>query len=258
MSIIEPEYFRRLRKDAHVELYLSANDGLRIDWPWRMQPPKEANQSYRDASETYIIDSDPQDDSVTNKDALDTAVDLDAHVASLQDVYQDLDNTVDALLDGLSLADDHDYGGKLLLPLQQPYIECWQEIGEPTDHWIGLGGLKDAPQRTRYEAARRFRDHVGYSPHVHGFGWGPVKESDTNPFLLAREIRNDPGLIDTMDYSTPVRSSMPPFTNGDEHSSVTAAYGGARLIRDLREVTSHPDQIPDPSDEQASFPIPPD
>jgi len=238
--MLRQEYLRRLIDHANVELYLSANDGARIYWPWRMQPPKEANAKYRDACERYIIDSDPLDDSVTATDVLDCAHKLNGEVASLQDVYLDKDGTVDSLLRGLEIADDHAFEGELLLPLQEPYVECYEEIGRP-DHMIGLGGLKDATNRGRIDAARQFRNHVGPSVWVHGFGWGPTGE-------LARAIRNDADLLDSLDYSTPVQSvDYSLSTSGKERMSVTAAYAGARLVRDLREVSTYTEQ-PEPQD----------
>lgn len=237
--MIREEYLRRLVDHAHIELYLSAQDGARIYWPWRMEPPKEATTSYRNACERYIIDSDPQDDDVTNQDALDTALRVDAEVCSLQDVYQDKDATVETLLEGLAAADSHDFDGMLLLPLQEPYVECWREIGEPTDHWLGIGGLKDANDADRINATKSLRSAVGEDAWIHGFGWGP-RDS------LAATIRNDPTLLDSVDYSTPVRSAPRDMTPGDERKSVQAAYAGARLVKDLREVTDHPDAVDNP------------
>lgn len=233
--MIRDEYLRRLVDDAHVELYLSGVDGARIYWPWRMEPPGEASRTYRNACERYIIDSDPQDDDVTTRDVLNTAVSLDAEVASLADVYQDKDATVDSLLDGLAVADSHGFDGTLLLPLQEPFVECWKEIGEPTEHWLGIGGLKDGSTHARIEASRSLRNAVGPDVWVHGFGWGPSDE-------LAAAIRDDPALLDSLDYSTPVRDIPVDTTPGDEIMSVQAAYAGARLIRDLRELTPHPDK----------------
>lgn len=233
--MIREEYLRRLVDAAHVELYLSASDGARIYWPWRMEPPKEASQSYRNACERYVIDSDPLDDDVTERDVLDTAYRLDAEVASLQDVYQDKDATVDALLRGLEVADSHEFDGTLLLPLQEPYAECYRELGEPDGHWIGIGGLKDGSDAARIKAAKAVR-RVAPDVHLHGFGWGPTDD-------LAAAIRTQPSLLDSMDYSTPCRSIPVDMTPGDERMSVTAAYAGARLVRDLREVSPHPDEL---------------
>jgi hypothetical protein len=237
--MIREEYLRRLVDAAHVEIYLSANDGARIYWPWRMQPPKEASDTYRNACERYIIDSDPLDDSVSTTDVLDCAHRLDAEVASLADVYQDKAGTVDSLLDGLATADDHRFDGSLLLPLQDPYVECYREIGEPTDHWVGIGGLKDGSDAARLRATDAVRSAAGPDVHLHGFGWGVSDD-------LAAEIRQSPGLLDSLDYSTPVRNIPVETTPGGEVMSVQAAYAGARLVRDLREVTPHPDAV-DPS-----------
>jgi len=233
--MIREEYLRRLVDATHVALYLSGSDGARIYWPWRMEPPHEASQSYRNACERYVIDSAPQHEDSTTRDALDTGHQLDAEVVSLADVYQDKDATVNALLQGLAVADDHPFDGTLLLPLQEPFIECYRELGEPRGCWIGLGGLKDASDYARIRAAHEFREYVGPDVHLHGFGWGPREE-------LASAIRETPTMLDSLDYSTPVRDVPRDVTPGDERKSVQAAYAGYRLVRGLRRVTPHPDE----------------
>jgi len=243
--MIREEYLRRLVDASHVELYLSGQDGARIYWPWRMEKEPEASVSYRNACERYAVDSDPQNDEVTNRDALDTAVRVGAEIVSLQDIYQDCTATADKLLEGLEIADSHEFDGELLLPLQQPYAECWEEIGEPTDHWIGLGGLKDKSDVKRIRGTERFRAVAGYGPRVHGFGWGPNAE-------LAAWIRNNPRMLDSLDYSTPIQSAPMGDTKGAEAKSVVAAYAGARLVRDLRELTSLPNAVDEPESVSAS------
>lgn len=232
--MLRQEYLRRLVDEAHVELHLSGNDGARIYWPWRMNPPRRACQSYRDACEQYVVDSDPLDDDVTATDVLDTAHRLDAEVASLQDVYQDKDATVDSLLRGLEVADDHPFDGALLLPLQSPYVDCWRELGEPTDEWLGIGGLKDGTPAERIQASHNLRSAVGYDVRIHGFGWGVTG--------ISSEIRSNPDLLDSLDYSTPVQnSSNDDCSPGAERKSVVAMGAAQRLVRDLREVSSYPD-----------------
>ena len=233
--MLRPEYLRRLTDGAHVRLYLSANDGARLYWPWRMHPPSESTPRYRDACEHYVIDSDPLDDNVTARDVLDEAVALDAEVASLQDVYHDKDATVDSLLHGLEVADDHEYDGTLLLPLQEPWVECWRELGEPTGHWLGIGGLKDARPRERLQASRRLRDNTGTEAWIHGFGWGVEG--------LAPSIRQEPELLDSLDYSTPMQdAATDDCTPGEERMSVAAMGAAQRLVKDIREVSEYPDQ----------------
>jgi len=234
--MLRDEYLHRLIDEAHVQLHLSANDGARLWWPWRMQPPKEATRSYRDACKQFVIDSDPLDDTVTTTEVLDTAVSLNAEVASLQDVYQDKEATVDSLLAGLETADDHAFSGTLLLPLQDPVVDCWRDLGAPRDHWLGIGGLKDAPVADRIAATERLREAVGDDAHIHGFGWGVGRG-------LAAAIRDRPALLDSVDYSTPMQSTInPDDLPGAERMSVQAMRAGTRLIRDLRRVSSYPDE----------------
>lgn len=243
--MIREEYLRRLVDAAHVELHLSGCDGARIYWPWRMEPPHEASRSYRNACEQYVIDSAPKRGDITTTDTLDTAVAVDAEVASLADVYQDKDATVDSLLDGLAVADDHQFDGTLLLPLQDPFVECWNEIGAPTEGvWLGIGGLKDASDAARIRAAEKLRAAVGDDMHIHGFGWGPRND-------LAATIRESPGLLDSLDYSTPMQTSINGVTPGEERMSVQAANAGYKLVRDLREVTPFPDTDDDTVSAQA-------
>lgn len=233
--MIRPEYLRRLVDAAHVELYLSGQDGARIYWPWRMEKEPEASQSYRDACEVYVVGSDPENEDVTTRDVLDTAHSVGAEVASLADVYQDCSATADAILDGLALADDHPFDGDLLLPLQKPFVECYQEVGEPSGHWLGIGGLKDASDMARIEAASALREYVGPDERIHGLGWGATDG-------IVRAVHEDPALLDSLDYSTPLRSAPRDIKTGAEHKSVVAAYAGARLVRDLRLLSTHPDE----------------
>lgn len=233
--MIREEYLRRLTDAAHVELYLSGTDGARIYWPWRMQPTHEASATYRNACESYVVDSAPQLEDITTEDTLDVAHRVDAEVASLADVYQDKPATVDSLLTGLATADDHPFDATLLLPLQQPFVDCWQEIGAPTDDvWLGIGGLKDASDAARIDAAETLREAVGDDAHIHGFGWGPTGD-------LASAIRHSPDLLDSVDYSTPMQTSIVDVIPGDERMSVQAANAGYKLVRDLRKVTPFPD-----------------
>lgn len=186
---------------------------------------------YRNACERYVIDSDPLDDSVTTTDVLDHAHAVGAEVASLQDVYQDKGATVDSLLRGLETADDHAFTGELLLPLQAPYVECWEELGCPAGHWIGIGGLKDASTPRRLQATRALRQAVGDDAHLHGFGWGVSGG-------MAQAIRESPGLLDSLDYSTPMQNvDFASYESGKESMSVAAMHAATQLVTDLRACT---------------------
>jgi hypothetical protein len=228
-----------------------------------MHPPSEATARYQDACEHYVIDSDPIDPSVKTREVLDAAVKYDAEVASLVDyvpwnvyeqeldpdddpeawaAYQSVresyasnyDATVDSVRRGLEIAKSHAFDGTLLVPLQAPFVECWRAIGSPTKHWLGIGGLKTGGDRERLGASRELRDAVGDDVWVHGFGWG-VRG-------LAPAIREEPGLLDSLDYSSPMQdAATDDCTPGEERMSVAAMGAAKRLVRDLREVSEYPD-----------------
>jgi len=266
--MLRDEYFRRLINGAHIELYLSANDGARVFWPWRMQPPREASQNYRDACEKYIIDSHIADPSVTTNECLDAAFKYNAEIVALVDylpfdVYErELDPeedqqaweafqqlkkeydsaytaTLGSLTGGLEQYHDHPFDGEVLIPLQKPWVDCWQDIGEPANHILGIGGLKDGGNSERIEASQALRQAVGPYVWIHGFGWGPDG--------LADEIRANPDLIDSIDYSTPMQNAATDnCTPGKERMSVAAMGSARKLVRDLREVSEYPTkQTPD-------------
>lgn len=238
--MLRDEYLRRLVDDAFIELYLSSVDGARIYWPWRMQIPKDASPKYRDACEKYIIDSDFADESVTNKDVLDCAFRVNAEVATLADVYQDKDKTIDAILKGVELYDDHPFDGDLLIPLQRPYEECYESLSDVGTYY-GLGGIKDESMAKKLEYIKDFRESVGPEPHLHGFGMGVSDQ-------LARSLHDNPELIDSVDYTTPLQTSIMGIDSGEDRMTVVATRAAAKLVEDLRKVTPRAEINPNPDE----------
>jgi hypothetical protein len=238
--MIREEYLRRLVDGAYVDLYLSATDGARVYWPWRMQPVHEASKNHRNACEKYVIDSSFQDESITNKDALDSAYSLNAEMCVLADVWHDKDATVDAILEGVELYDDHPFDGKIIAPLQPPHDECFAELEGAVDVYA-IGGVKDEDDQTKIDATRAVRDRAGPDVHIHGLGFGMTD-------MMVQAIQDDPELLDSVDYSTPVQNAINhPATPGDERMSVVSARACAELIEDLRSVSSFV-KDPEPDD----------
>lgn len=232
--MIREEYLRRLVDAAHVDLYLSATDGARVYWPYRMQPVHEADKRHRNACERYIVDSSFQDESITNEDVLDTARDLEAEAALLADVWQDVDATVHALVEGLELYEDHAFDGEVLLPLQPPHDECYRRLidrGVSPGHIFAIGGVKDSGDEAKIAGARAVRNLAGPEVHIHGLGFGVTDR-------LVDAVREEPGLLDSLDYSTPVQNAMDGSIDaGDERMSVVASRAASQLIEDCRRLT---------------------
>jgi len=231
--MIRTEYLRRLTDAAFLDLYVSGTDGARMYWPWRMQPCHEADSRHRDACERYIIDSSFQDESITNIDVLDKADTLDAEMCVLADVWHDKDATVDAILEGLELYDDHPFDGGILVPLQPPHDECYLELEGQGIDVFAVGGVKDEDDRTRVEAARSVRAVAGPEPHLHGLGYGATPG-------IVQAVQRDPDLLDSIDYSTPIQSGNgSDIAPGKERMSVVASRAAAQLVEDLRKFSPY-------------------
>lgn len=239
--MIDEEFLDRLVRASPVRLYASGIDGARCYWPWRMNKANaEADARHAAKCDHYVVDSNFKDPSVTNEDVLDEATKLGADAAVLADVYQDCDSTVDALLEGLETADDHRFGGTVVLPLQAPHVKCYRELADSvdTDVWWAVGGLKDEPAAAKIAGARSLRDEVGAGPHIHGLGFGVTAE-------LARVVRADPGLLDSVDNATAMSNSVSDLPGKTEKMTVAAAYATAKRLEALRTLTPFADVSPD-------------
>jgi hypothetical protein len=243
-SLLNGEHLHHLTKSAHCTLYLSANDGGRIFWPYRMLPVHEMSQPYRDSCEVLAIDSSIKKKSITNKDALDTALQFNAEYVVLADVWHDVEETVEKILCGLELAKSHPYDGEIILPLQPPHDDCYKQLmdqGVDQDHLFALGGMKDSTGHEKIESARNLRDVTGEDAHIHGLGYGVTDK-------LAAALDANPSLLDSIDSSTPVQSNISTDrANGDERLSVVAAHAGAKLIEDVRKLSSLTETQPTPT-----------
>lgn len=231
--MLRDEYFRRLVDDSYIDLYLAGNDGARIYWPWRMARENGSlGDRHRNACEVYWVDSSIFNSEYQNEEALDDAFKYDAEAVLLADTMDDYEQTVESIKNGLDLADDHLFDGDVIIPLQKPYDDCYLEFEDESDYYA-IGGLNRGSDAQRIGAARDVRDVAGYDIHLHGLGWGPRDQ-------LAGAIHDDPQLIDSVDYSTPVQNNAN-AEHGDEHMSITAYEAGGRLLRDLRRVTPNVD-----------------
>lgn len=229
--MIREEYLRRIIDACYVDLYLSATDGARCYWPYRMMPTHEADKRHRNACERFIVDSAIQREDLGNEDALDKAYALDAEMVVLADVWHDVDDTVGAVLDGLDLLDDHLFGGEVMVPLQPPHDECYRRLeGQPIDAYA-VGGVKDAGDDSRIEAAEAVREEAGPDIWLHGLGFGVTDG-------ITAAIRESPELLDSVDYSTPVQNAMSaPTPPGAERMSVVAARASTQLVEDARALS---------------------
>lgn len=237
--MISREYVDRLADVARVDLYVSGNDGGRVYWPWRMGKAGGREGRHTDQCETYVLDSNFTDESVTNGDVLDEAHDIGADVAVLADVFGDADATVRALRDGIERAREHDFDGTLVLPTQPPHDRVAKRLQGYTDGldiWWGIGGVKDKPASVKIDAARQLREFLGDDAHIHGLGFGVTQE-------LAAAVRDRPDLLDSIDNSTSMRNaSVTDLTGTREKMTIVAARATAERLNRLRMLTEFADE----------------
>lgn len=232
--MLDREYAHRIIDNCYIDYYLSASyDGGRIHWPWRMFPPSEAYERYVDKCDVYIMDSEFNDPDVTNQDVLDKAVDVGADMVVLEDVYQDFAGTVERVLEGFEVADSHAFDGEVIAPLQEPYVECYNELGRPDK--VAIGGLKDASDSKRIDVLKRLRREAGEDTYIHGLGWGATDR-------IIRLVRNNPDIIDSIDSQTEgAKARKMDYWGGDEQSTPIAAWILGNLLEKCRRMSPHPD-----------------
>jgi len=239
--MLRDEYLRRLVDEAHIEIYLSGNEGARIYWPWRMQPAHEASLTYRNACETFIVDSSFNREEITNKDVLDKAMAVNAEYAVLADVYQNKDATVDAIIEGLELYDDHPFDGDVIAPLQAPHDKCYLELEGQGVDYVAVGGYKDAGTKKQISATRSLRDVVSPGTKIHGLGF-TLASKDGTPTEWVGAIQENPLLLDSIDNSKYIQDMIMQehsIDKGEERRSVDCLHIAHQLVRDLRRVSSY-------------------
>jgi len=240
-SSIAGPYLIYLVQEAYVDLYLSANIGSttsergpRAYYPFQLEAVHEIPESATEHPNCYryIVDSSIQDPDYDNKDALDAGARINANAVILADVYKDLEGTVEAVLEGVEMYHDHEYDGEIIIPLQAPHGECYRRLrdhGISSEHTFALGGLKDAEDHKKINAAKAVREE-STEIDLHGLGFGVTER-------LAKEIRDNPDLLDSVDYSTPIQQSIGKAESGGERLCTVAANAGAWLIEDIRRVS---------------------
>jgi len=238
--MLRDEYLRRVVDESHIDIYLSGNEGARIYWPWRMQPAHEASLTYRNACEQFIVDSSFNREDITNKDVLDKAMTVNAEYAVLADVYQDKDATVDAIMEGLELYDDHAFDGGVIAPLQAPHDKCYLDIEGQGIDYVAVGGYKDAGTKKQISATRSLRAVVSPETKIHGLGF-TLASKDGTPTPWVRAIQDNPNLLDSIDNSKYIQDMIMQdhsIDMGEERRSVDCLHIAHQLLRDLRRVSS--------------------
>jgi hypothetical protein len=273
LEILDPYltlgYFHRLELilgKCPIKIYAASS--LKHPWPYRLQKAGDCHRASFWRSQHRILDSNILDPSLTNKDILDEAIEKKATAVVAKDylpfdIYEGrefdlpditgasnhLDATIQSIEDFVTLHDP-DIHPTAYFPLQIPYDKHIREVRpivqkSHLEERYMLGGLKDATPEERIQQTEALRGVVGNEPHLHGLGWGP---SDT----LVRHLRDNPGLIDSIDNSGPSQAIISdeildnawkprPFglVNGDFRNSVAGVFEFGMLLQAAHRFTTH-------------------
>jgi hypothetical protein len=241
-SPIAGSYLAHLLEKAYLDLYLSVNVGSttaergnRAYFPFQVEPADEIPETADEhpPAQQYIVDSAYNDPDIGNSYTLDTAARVGADSAILADVFGDLEKTIERVIDGIEMYNNHPFDGDIIVPLQGPWDECYQRLrdrGVSHNHTFALGGLKDATTAEKIDAAKSVREQADYDITLHGLGFGITDQ-------LAKEIRNHPKLLDSVDYSTAIQNQIRSSQQGDERLCSAAAATAHQYVEDLRSVS---------------------
>ena len=245
MVALEREQVEGIANDCYVDIYIAGNlsNGW---WPWRMQHVNESGPSHVDRCESYILDSSYRDRNVGNRDVFDRAHELGADMVVLADVLHDMDATVDAVRDGLNLLDNHPCEADPIIPLQPPHSECYRRLEGLADRYA-IGGVNTASTSEKVEAAGAVRNIAGQDIWLHGLGYGletPQPRYGCNTLVYA--LNENPGLLDSLDYSTPIQNALnQPISSGDHRTIPSNVYAGYVVLEAARLLSPSTRVVPD-------------
>jgi hypothetical protein len=189
-------YRKKLIRSVPVDVYIGSN--MATYWyPYRCQDVGHAWQRVRwTANWGYILDSDYDDDDVTNAQIIETALEVDPHFVVPKDYPGDPRRTFHSTVDFLDQWDDVDHPAKVLIPLQPPYEESYRAVDQYD--YYALGGLKPLAPNEQVEHLKRADAVMDADDYVHAFGLGACRD-------VVDALRTDPDLVDSLDLSTPER-----------------------------------------------------
>lgn len=203
-----PRYIhdRRLWKLAAstlVDVYVASS--MRYPYPYKIAGVTEGRQSIRQTADPgrFILDSDINKEDCTNEDVIERAESLDPYpeyvvpkdylgepeetTASIDEFYE--------LWNSSPLADSDT---QVMLPVQPPHDEHVNDLLKfPTDAYV-VGGVANSTPGVQLGALVDTREVVGRDAYLHGLGFGSNIDFIT-------QVRELPGLVDSVDTSTPER-----------------------------------------------------
>jgi hypothetical protein len=150
-----------------------------------------------------ILDSRISDDSVTNEDIVNEAIDSNANKIIPKDYINSPEKTRQSVIECEKLLQESETTTKptivpVLQGIHHEHLQKYEEFYSDYNY-IAIGGMKGDKKEnnTEYRVRRikKVRDILGEKTHIHAFGMGAS-------LGIIKAIRQKPNLIDSMDMST--------------------------------------------------------
>ena len=243
---MQPETRVKSRGQAYNTLCTVYSAGINrgYSYPYRMVPAHRVTSTHRGLTDTLMVDSVYNNDSITNEDVLEAARKVDADFVIPKDYPGRPHESVEMMEQFLDLYDPRTDHFKPYMVVQPPLAETFKEYEDFYSRFgrLAIGGLKDKSPETQtdevyefYEALRASSQIDVSSVDVHGFGLGLSPE-------MVHFIRTYPHALDSLDVSTPeisIKNNKLPdalwvqtpmaLPGGDNRRDLQARYAEATL-----------------------------
>lgn len=175
-------------------------------YPLRLQHASKPNRRVCEGADDLIMDSDIENENVSNGHILTQAVEYGANFVIPKDYKEQPERTTESVCEFLDLYAGHECDATVMIPLQ-PDSETGATHVEHYDQLLSLDGhdfgshtyfgvsVRDESVEEGIEIIRQTRDRLGPDKHIHALGMGPHVE-------FAEAVYNDPDLVDSADSSS--------------------------------------------------------
>lgn len=205
------DYYRNEILDGSFIDIISASNTAMMEYPLRLGRIGESSSGIASRSDRYILDSAIGDDSISNADVIDRAMDCDADWVVPCDVMQDPQKTTERIIEMFQLRDEYDTDMSILVPMQHnsetTHATHYRALSEELhrfgfsirDEPIAVGGVKEMSPVEQARCAANLREAAGDEAYLHLLGGG----FSLDWVVIVREL---PWLIDGLDMSSSMQN----------------------------------------------------
>lgn len=167
-------------------------------YPWKLSKAGKGWDALDRSCIEMILDSNVQDESVTNKEVLAEAIKRRPAKVIPKDYVDDPEATRESLLEFEELAsNESEFRSEIIPVIQRDHVDHLEKHAEFYERYsyLAIGGMLGIEPLEQVKIIKAVRDHVGDNTYLHGFGMG-------TSLHLIKALRHNPQLLDSVDMST--------------------------------------------------------